>query len=208
MAYDADATVAFDCPGHQGGQFYRKSRPDSCYFKHFGENIAFRNDLCNADVDLGDLLIHEGAAVGGTAAACGARIRRRPYLFRSERNQHFQQGRRECGPAPGRPRAVRPQQSRIPASGRPGTGRRDPGLSADRAQCVWHDRGGRLGRLGRSLIARADPRQPTAEGQGAGPRGAPVPAGLHPARHLRRHDLQREEGDGEDRSPVRVHSVG
>ena len=61
MAYDGDATIAFDCPGHQGGQFYRKSPPGQLFFKHFGENI-FRNDLCNADVDLGDLLIHEGAA--------------------------------------------------------------------------------------------------------------------------------------------------
>jgi ornithine decarboxylase len=61
VAYDADATVAFDCPGHQGGQFYRKSPPGQLFFKHFGESI-FRNDLCNADVDLGDLLIHEGAA--------------------------------------------------------------------------------------------------------------------------------------------------
>ncbi|HEX5091903.1 MAG TPA: ornithine decarboxylase [Burkholderiales bacterium] len=61
VAYDADATVAFDCPGHQGGQFYRKSPAGQLFFKHFGESI-FRNDLCNADVDLGDLLIHEGAA--------------------------------------------------------------------------------------------------------------------------------------------------
>ncbi len=61
MAYDSDATVAFDCPGHQGGQFYRKSPAGQLFFKHFGESI-FRNDLCNADVDLGDLLIHEGAA--------------------------------------------------------------------------------------------------------------------------------------------------
>ena len=61
MAYDSKATVAFDCPGHQGGQFYRKSPPGQLFFKHFGESI-FRNDLCNADVDLGDLLIHEGAA--------------------------------------------------------------------------------------------------------------------------------------------------
>jgi ornithine decarboxylase len=61
VAYDADATVAFDCPGHQGGQFYRKSPAGQLFFKHFGENV-FRNDLCNADVDLGDLLIHEGAA--------------------------------------------------------------------------------------------------------------------------------------------------
>src|SRR4051794_4610473 len=61
MSYDSEATIAFDCPGHQGGQFYRKSPPGQLFFKHFGENI-FRNDLCNADVELGDLLIHEGAA--------------------------------------------------------------------------------------------------------------------------------------------------
>ena len=62
MAYDTEANIAFDCPGHQGGQFYRKSPAGQLFFKHFGEEI-FRNDLCNADVDLGDLLIHEGAAV-------------------------------------------------------------------------------------------------------------------------------------------------
>jgi ornithine decarboxylase len=61
MAYDGEANVAFACPGHQGGQFYRKSPAGQLFFKHFGEGI-FRNDLCNADVDLGDLLIHEGAA--------------------------------------------------------------------------------------------------------------------------------------------------
>lgn len=61
MAYDNEATIAFDCPGHQGGQFYRKSPAGQLFYKHFGENI-FRNDLCNADVELGDLLIHEGAA--------------------------------------------------------------------------------------------------------------------------------------------------
>ena len=60
MAYDGEANIAFDCPGHQGGQFYRKSPAGQLFFKHFGESI-FRNDLCNADVDLGDLLIHEGA---------------------------------------------------------------------------------------------------------------------------------------------------
>jgi arginine/lysine/ornithine decarboxylase len=61
MAYDEAANIAFDCPGHQGGQFYRKSPAGQIFFKHFGERV-FRNDLCNADVDLGDLLIHEGAA--------------------------------------------------------------------------------------------------------------------------------------------------
>lgn len=62
MAYDAKANVSFACPGHQGGEFYRKSPAGQLFFKHFGEGI-FRNDLCNADVDLGDLLIHVGAAV-------------------------------------------------------------------------------------------------------------------------------------------------
>jgi ornithine decarboxylase len=62
LAYDYEANIAFDCPGHQGGQFYKKSPAGQLFFKHFGEQI-FRNDLCNADVDLGDLLIHEGAAL-------------------------------------------------------------------------------------------------------------------------------------------------
>jgi len=62
MAYDGEANIAFACPGHQGGQFYRKSPAGQLFFKHFGESV-FRNDLCNADVDLGDLLIHEGPAV-------------------------------------------------------------------------------------------------------------------------------------------------
>jgi ornithine decarboxylase len=62
MAYDAEAKISFACPGHQGGEFYRKSPAGQLFFKHFGEQI-FRNDLCNADVELGDLLIHVGAAV-------------------------------------------------------------------------------------------------------------------------------------------------
>jgi arginine/lysine/ornithine decarboxylase len=62
VAYDAAANVSFACPGHQGGQFYRKSPAGQLFYKFFGEQI-FRNDLCNADVELGDLLIHVGAAV-------------------------------------------------------------------------------------------------------------------------------------------------
>jgi ornithine decarboxylase len=61
IAYDAEANIAFDCPGHQGGQFYRKLPSGQLFFKHFGESI-FRSDLCNADIRLGDLLIHEGPA--------------------------------------------------------------------------------------------------------------------------------------------------
>ena len=53
--------IAFDCPGHQGGQYYRKHPAGRFLYDFYGENI-FRSDIFNADVKLGDLLIHEGAA--------------------------------------------------------------------------------------------------------------------------------------------------
>ena len=160
MAYDAEANIAFDCPGHQGGQFYRKSPAGQLFFKHFGESI-FRNDLCNADVDLGDLLIHEGAAVEAqrhAAQVFGAdrtyfvlngtstsnkvvtnAVLKRGDLVLFDRNNHKSL-----------------HQGALVQAGR------DPGLPADGAQCLRHDRRGRLGRLGRGLPARADPRQPAA----------------------------------------------
>ena len=52
----------FNCPGHQGGQFFRKHPAGRAFYDFFGEEI-FRSDLCNADVQLGDLLIHEGYAL-------------------------------------------------------------------------------------------------------------------------------------------------
>ena len=51
----------FACPGHQGGEFFRKHPAGRHFYDFFGENI-FRSDMCNADVRLGDLLIHEGSA--------------------------------------------------------------------------------------------------------------------------------------------------
>lgn len=51
----------FDCPGHQGGQFFCKHPAGRAFYDFYGENV-FRSDLCNADVKLGDLLIHEGSA--------------------------------------------------------------------------------------------------------------------------------------------------
>ncbi len=49
----------FACPGHQGGEFFRKHPAGRQFFEFYGETI-FRSDMCNADVKLGDLLIHEG----------------------------------------------------------------------------------------------------------------------------------------------------
>ncbi|MCL2127566.1 MAG: ornithine decarboxylase [Treponema sp.] len=60
--YVDTGNLEFDCPGHQGGQYFRKHPAGRQFYDFFGENI-FRADICNADVKLGDLLIHEGPAV-------------------------------------------------------------------------------------------------------------------------------------------------
>lgn len=51
----------FNCPGHQGGQYFKKHPAGRYLYDFYGETI-FRSDICNADVALGDLLIHEGPA--------------------------------------------------------------------------------------------------------------------------------------------------
>ena len=59
--YTISANSEFDTPGHQGGEFFMKHPAGKSFVDFFGENL-FRADLCNADVKLGDLLIHEGPA--------------------------------------------------------------------------------------------------------------------------------------------------
>ena len=59
--YVEDGNSQFDCPGHQGGQFFTRHPAGRAFYNFYGENV-FRSDLCNADVKLGDLLIHEGPA--------------------------------------------------------------------------------------------------------------------------------------------------
>lgn len=57
--YVEEGNSEFDCPGHQGGQYFRRHPVGRIFYEFFGENL-FRADICNADVKLGDLLIHEG----------------------------------------------------------------------------------------------------------------------------------------------------
>ncbi len=206
MAYDEAANIAFDCPGHQGGQFYRKSPAGQIFFKHFGERI-FRNDLCNADVDLGDLLIHEGAAaqaqrhaakvfgadktyfvLNGTSTSNKVvtnAVLRRGDLVLFDRNNHKSL-----------------HQGALVQAGA------HPDLPPHRAQSVRHDRRGRLGRLERGRAPGADSDAPARAGSGAAQGAAAVPPRLHPARDLRRHGLQRPQGAREDRTPVRLRAVG
>ena len=66
--YVAAGNAQFDCPGHQGGAFYRRHPAGRAFYDFFGE-LVFRADLCNADVSMGDLLIHEGAPCAAQQAA-------------------------------------------------------------------------------------------------------------------------------------------
>jgi ornithine decarboxylase len=68
--YERRGYSAFDCPGHQGGQFFMRHPAGRRLVEFFGPNL-FRADLCNADVSLGDLLIHEGAALEAEKHAAG-----------------------------------------------------------------------------------------------------------------------------------------
>ena len=58
----------FDCPGHQGGAYFRRHPAGHAFYDFYGEEL-FRSDLCNADVAMGDLLIHEGAPLKAQKAA-------------------------------------------------------------------------------------------------------------------------------------------
>lgn len=68
VQYVDQGNAQFDCPGHQGGAFYRRHPAGREFAEYFGENV-FRADLCNADVSMGDLLIHEGAPCAAQQAA-------------------------------------------------------------------------------------------------------------------------------------------
>ncbi len=59
--YTDRGVEVWDCPGHNGGMYFRKSPLGRAFFDYFGENL-FRADICNANVELGDLLVHEGPA--------------------------------------------------------------------------------------------------------------------------------------------------
>ncbi|MGO4221783.1 ornithine decarboxylase [Lysobacter sp. TAF61] len=68
MKYDYDANRTWACPGHQGGQMFMRHPVGRLFYEHMGENV-FRDDICNAMVALGDLLIHEGPALAAQQAA-------------------------------------------------------------------------------------------------------------------------------------------
>jgi ornithine decarboxylase len=70
MRYDFEANQSWACPGHQGGQMFMRHPAGRLFFEQMGEAV-FRDDICNAMVSLGDLLIHEGPALEAQRAAAG-----------------------------------------------------------------------------------------------------------------------------------------
>ena len=181
MAYDREANIAFDCPGHQGGQFYRKSPAGQLFFKHFGESI-FRNDLCNADVDLGDLLIHEGPAVEAQRHAAKVFGADKTYFVlngTSTSNKVVTNAVLRCGDL-----VLFDRNKQIPAPRRVSPGRCHPDLSAHITQRLRHDRCRRLGCLGRGLSPRSDSEKPSRQRFRTIQGRAPISARLHPARDL------------------------
>ncbi len=68
MQYDFEANQSWACPGHQGGQMFMRHPAGRLFFQQMGEAV-FRDDICNAMVSLGDLLIHEGPALDAQQSA-------------------------------------------------------------------------------------------------------------------------------------------
>jgi ornithine decarboxylase len=68
MRYDFEANQSWACPGHQGGQMFMRHPAGRLFFQQMGEAV-FRDDICNAMISLGDLLIHEGPALEAQQAA-------------------------------------------------------------------------------------------------------------------------------------------
>ncbi|XNM78707.1 hypothetical protein ACLK19_04720 [Escherichia coli] len=59
--YVNQGNSVFDCPGHQGGGFFRRHPAGDQLQSGYVWRNALRSDLCNADVAMGNMLIHEGA---------------------------------------------------------------------------------------------------------------------------------------------------
>lgn len=68
MDYNYEGNQMWTCPGHQGGEFYRRSPAGRLFVDHLGEAV-FRNDIDNSVPELGDLLTHVGPALAAQMEA-------------------------------------------------------------------------------------------------------------------------------------------
>ena len=79
VEYVSEKNNPFDCPGHQDGAFFKKHPAGRYLYDFFGSHI-FQSDICNADVTLGDLLIHEGPALDSQDFAAKVFHADKPYF--------------------------------------------------------------------------------------------------------------------------------
>ena len=206
MAYDGEANIAFDCPGHQGGQFYRKSPAGQLFFKHFGEEhlpqrpVQRRRGAGRSADPRG----RRGAGPEARRAVFGAdktyfvlngtstsnkvvasAVLKRGDLVLFDRNNHksLHQG-------------ALVQSGAIPIY--LPTARNAFGMVGAVDWDAWDEKSIRA-------QIRANPR---VDDPRSGRGGAAVPARVHPARDLRRHGLQRAQGAREDRASVRLRALG
>jgi ornithine decarboxylase len=68
MDYEYEGNQMWTCPGHQGGEFYRRSPVGRLFVEHLGDAV-FRNDIDNSVPELGDLLTHVGPALAAQMEA-------------------------------------------------------------------------------------------------------------------------------------------
>jgi arginine decarboxylase len=76
--YAQDGSYSWHCPGHSGGVAFLKSPVGQMFHQFFGENLL-RADVCNAVVELGQLLDHTGPVAASERNA--ARIFGCDHLF-------------------------------------------------------------------------------------------------------------------------------
>ena len=146
----------------------------------------------------------------GAGGAAGRRqgLPGRPHLLRPQRHLVVQQGGQHRAAAQQGRGPVRPQQPQVEPSRRAAHGRRHPDLPGDRPQRLRHGRARSTGRRStRQAIREKIKHHPRLQGHRCLEAGAADPRRDHRAVHLRRHGLQRQEGAGEDRSPVPVHPL-
>ena len=185
----------FDCPGHQGGAYFRRHPAGRAFYDFYGEEL-FRSDLCNADVAMGDLLIHEGAPLKAQKAAA--------KIYNADKTYFVLNG------------TSASNKVVLNAALTPG-------------DLVLYDRNnhksvnhGALLQAGATPIYLETARNPFGFIGGIDEKcfdekylrdlirekcQAPVPSCRHSARHLRRHDLQRQTSRRQNRTSVRLHSV-
>ena len=84
--------LQYDCPGHQGGQYFKKHPAGKVFYDFYGENI-FRSDICNADVELGDMLIHQGPPEAAQKYAAKVFNADKTYFY----DIYWLHDRRSCG---------------------------------------------------------------------------------------------------------------